>query len=123
MTENHRQLLGRWGEQVAKWYLLKKGYHFLIANYRTHGGEIDLIFFDPQNQATVFVEVKTQTPHRELAPENNFTPKKISKMFTAMDCYLSERPEIQNYRIDLVAIIKKPDSCVIRHWVNISLQE
>ena len=123
MTLLPKQLLGKWGEQVAKWYLLKKGYHFLVANYHTHGGEIDLIFLNLQNQTTIFVEVKTQTPHKELTTENNFTRRKISNMLTAMDHYLIEHPEIQEYQIDLVAIVKKPQTCVIRHWQNISISD
>ena len=48
---------GRLGEKVAKRYLKRVGLKFLVANFKTKRGEIDLVFRD--DDCLVFVEVKT----------------------------------------------------------------
>ena len=51
--------LGHRGENLAKKYLINKGYVCLHENFRTRYGEIDLIM--SYGDYTVFVEVKTRT--------------------------------------------------------------
>ena len=53
-----RKELGRWGEGIARDYLLDCGLTFIDQNYRTADGEIDLIMKD--QSTLVFVEVKTR---------------------------------------------------------------
>ena len=64
---------GRIGERAAKRYLEKLGLKFLIANFRSPRGEIDLVFRDrahrgigrifrePTEDCLVFVEVKSRS--------------------------------------------------------------
>ncbi len=47
------------GEYLARLFLEQKGYLFIRANYKTNGGEIDLIM--QENDEIVFLEVKTRT--------------------------------------------------------------
>jgi hypothetical protein len=73
-----RQILGRWGEQLAGKFLVEHGYTITDSNVRTPYGEIDLIARQTSQRAaamersvTVF-DVKTQ--HRHLVPERGGHP-------------------------------------------------
>lgn len=50
---------GKLGEKVARRHLKRLGLKFLVANFRSPRGEIDLIFRD--GDCLVFVEVKTRS--------------------------------------------------------------
>lgn len=50
---------GRLGELAAKKFLRRRGLKFLVANFRSPRGEIDLVFRD--GDCLVFVEVKTRS--------------------------------------------------------------
>lgn len=50
---------GKYGEELAKDYLITKGYSILETNYRNKIGEIDIIAKD--KDILVFIEVKTRT--------------------------------------------------------------
>ena len=50
--------VGRGGEERAVRYLKKKGYRILERNYRTHGGEIDIIA--RFRRILCFIEVKSR---------------------------------------------------------------
>lgn len=50
---------GNAGEELAKNYLINKGYNILESNYRNKIGEIDIIAID--KDILVFIEVKTRT--------------------------------------------------------------
>ena len=50
---------GKSGEEIARDYILSKGYTILEKNYRNKIGEIDIIAMD--YDILVFIEVKTRT--------------------------------------------------------------
>lgn len=58
MGDDHRQVLGKSGEDVACHELRRRGYAILERRYRTRLGEIDIVARD--GPTTVFVEVKTR---------------------------------------------------------------
>jgi putative endonuclease len=53
-----RKALGKWGEEQAEQYLLRKGMRIVERNWRIGRGEIDLIAWD--GRTLVFVEVRTR---------------------------------------------------------------
>ena len=57
---------GTLGEKAAKKHLRRLGLKFLLANYRSPRGEIDLIFRDMD--CLVFVEVKTRSSEEWVRP-------------------------------------------------------
>lgn len=73
---NRRQLLGRWGEDLAAEYLIERGYTILERNVRTRYGEIDLVaqlaeesISLSDSPVTVFVEVKIRSTRSFGLPE------------------------------------------------------
>jgi len=57
---------GELGERAAKKYLLGIGLKFLVANFRSDRGEIDLVCRDAD--CLVFVEVKTRSSEEWVRP-------------------------------------------------------
>ena len=55
---NVSQKLGRFGENTAKSFLIRKGYEIIDLNFHTPYGEIDIIC--KHNDQLIFVEVKTR---------------------------------------------------------------
>jgi putative endonuclease len=106
---NHRQVLGRWGEDTALAHLQSRGYRLVQRNYRTPYGEIDLVMQD--GKAMVFVEVKTRTSTRYGQPEDAVTTLKQSHLLQAAQQFMQEHPEYENeWRIDVISILKRvPD--------------
>ena len=114
-----RQALGRWGENLAADYLIKKGYRIIEQNVRTSYGEIDLIV--QKGDFLVFVEVKTRSTNTFGAPETSVTHQKQEHLIAAAQSYIqtSTKTDIK-WRIDVIAIRKlKPEiSPEIIHFEN-----
>lgn len=121
----YRQELGRWGEAHAADYLQQKGYTVIARNVRTPYGEIDLIVqqlskITQDETITVFVEVKTRTSKTFGYPEEAITPIKQLHLVSAAQHYLQEHPDLdKNWRIDVIAIERYPESSpIINHFEN-----
>lgn len=106
---------GRYGENMAKEYLLKKDYVFIEANFENKIGEIDLIMSD--ENWLVFVEVKYKSDDRLGIPEEMISPNKIWQVKRVAESYLVERKikHFEKFRIDSVCILGNE----IRHYENI----
>ena len=57
---NQKQTIGKIGEIAAAEYLIKLGFTILDRNWRTKGGELDLIAKSPAGKVH-FIEVKTRS--------------------------------------------------------------
>lgn len=108
--------VGKLGEQIAKQYLIKKGYDFIEANFSCNIGEIDLIL--KNQEFLVFVEVKTRKySHLEIDPLISLTQKKRRKLLNLGKLYLLQKKI--NYlqpRFDFVGvIIQKDENFIVKH--------
>lgn len=105
-----RQALGASGEEEAKEYLLRKGYRWKDSNFRTRGGELDLVMED--GKTLVFVEVKRRQSYEYGQPEEAITPQKIKHMTKTALLYLKAKGICDKaVRFDVISI----DSTGIRH--------
>jgi len=95
--------IGKKGEQLAKEFLLQKGYEFLEANYRFSHLEIDLIFKD-KNQL-VIVEVKTRNTTQLGEPYEAVTKAKQSQLIRAANFYIEQNEIDLDCRFDVVSIV------------------
>ena len=108
MKTDHRQFLGKSGEDLACDELQRRGYEILARRYRTRFGEIDIIA--SCDKAIVFVEVKARTGAEfggGAAAVTSWKQRRIAQM--AID-YLS-RNELhdQPCRFDVVTVEMKGD--------------
>lgn len=72
--------IGAWGEHAAAHYLESQGFGILDRNWRTRGGELDIIAFDPHRDAIVAIEVKTRRGQRFGTPEESVTREKVRRL-------------------------------------------
>jgi putative endonuclease len=123
-----RQRLGRYGEDYAAGYLSAAGYAVVTRNWRTRGGEIDIVA--QQGEWLVFVEVRART--RRVAqgaaavaggalpaplfgsPEESVTGAKRRRLAALGEAYLFEHPWPGPWRIDVVALEFYPDRTLAR---------
>ena len=112
----YRQAFGRWGEDLAARYLMRKGYTILARNVRTSYGEIDLIARQECNSGegeppafiTVFVEVKTRSTASFGLPEESVDRRKQTHLLSAAQAYLQNHPDLDgDWRVDVIAIQRR----------------
>ena len=111
-------LVGKRAEELAKLKLLKLGYRFIIANFHSKFGEVDLIFLD-QDQL-VFVEVKARKENSLIDPLEAITASKLEKITLTAEYFMQTHPDLPRHaRIDAVSIVGKGESAEIIHHQNI----
>ncbi|HEY9087935.1 MAG TPA: YraN family protein [Anaerolineaceae bacterium] len=103
-----KQMVGRWGENVAAEYLKNRGYTIVARNRRTPYGELDLIA--SKGAELVFVEVKTRTNNAFGLPEEAINPAKAQHLLDSAQHFLLEySPQEIDWRVDVIAIQGRPN--------------
>jgi putative endonuclease len=116
MTARHLAL-GRAGEAAAEAMLRGLGMAVVARNYRTRGGEVDLICLD--GDTVVFVEVKARGPGSLARPDQAVTATKRGRLVRAGAAFLSERGWWERpCRFDVVAVTVGDDGQETRHLPN-----
>ncbi len=109
---------GLLGERAAKKHLQRHGLKFLIANFRSDRGEVDLILRD--SDCLVFVEVKTRSSEQWTRPAAAVDAERRRRLSRAALDYLRllKNPPVK-IRFDIVEVLLQ-DSKVheIRHLPN-----
>ncbi|MDD2482875.1 MAG: YraN family protein [Candidatus Shapirobacteria bacterium] len=119
--ENYNK--GKNGEEMAKNFLLKKGFELIEMNYENVIGEIDLIMID--KDWLVFVEVKLKVGDKFGNPEEMINKRKLSQIKRVAESYLVLENKIakkfMKYRIDAVCIVLNEDQTVktINYYDNL----
>ncbi len=119
--KNYRKIIGAYGEELAKKYLIKYNYRIIAQNIKTSYKEIDIIA--KQNDKLVFVEVKTRTTLKYGQADEAISRKKISNLRKAIGIYLdrSNKEKYKNIQLDLIAIDinKENKTANIKHYKEI----
>ncbi len=104
MVNVRSSMVGSLGEDEAVEYLKKQRYTIVERNFRTKGGEVDIIA--RVNDTLVFVEVKARSSARYGFPEDAVGPAKRHRMARAARRYLLLHPVSQDtyIRFDIVAL-------------------
>jgi len=95
---------GTLGEKAAKRHLRRLGLKFLIGNFRSPRGEVDLIFRD--GDCLVFVEVKTRSSEDWTRPAAavDFDKKRLLSHAALDYLRLLKSPRIK-FRFDIVEVL------------------
>ena len=103
-TKNKRAL-GAAYEQKAADYLAKRGVTILERNFRSRGGEIDIVAKD--GNAVIFVEVKYRQDLAAGHPAEAVTYSKQRTICRTADFYRMKNglSEDRPYRFDVIAIL------------------
>ena len=83
---NHRQTLGKRGEDIACAHLESLGHTILARNWRSGHLEIDIISLG--QDGIHFVEVKTRKENIQAPPQDNVDRRKQIKVTRAAGCFL-----------------------------------
>ncbi len=98
---------GRSGEELAKEYLLRKGYEVVALNWRHIHAEIDIIA--RLGTALVFVEVKTRS-YRYWGPPDLYVDRKKEQLLAvAAQAYIEVVDHQGDVRFDIIAIMLSQD--------------
>ncbi len=97
-----KQETGAFGENKARLYLEKRGYHIKESNWRFKRCEIDIIasFED----LLVFVEVKTRSYNDVVKPEAAVTLSQWGNIARAAGVYMSRNEYDWEVRFDIIAV-------------------
>ncbi len=120
MAQTHNQEVGKFGEMLAKKYLISHGYKIIGCNIKTSYKEIDIIA--QKDQIFVFVEVKTRISQIFGSAEEALQPAKLINFKKAIEYYLYARDYIQNdVRADLICldIDRHKKTAKIKHYHDI----
>jgi putative endonuclease len=105
--------LGKFGEQMAVDFLIKKGYTILETNWFFDKAEIDIIA--QIGTVLAVVEVKTRSSLSFGLPQDFVKPKKIQLLVKAINEYVHRKSLNVDVRFDIVAIHKETSDFVIEH--------
>ena len=109
---------GQLGERAAKRHLRRHGLKFLVANFRSPRGEIDLVC--RQKDCLVFVEVKTRSSEEWVRPAAAVNAERRRRLSHAALDYLRllKNPPVK-IRFDIVEVLLN-DGAVreVRHLPN-----
>jgi putative endonuclease len=100
---------GQYFENIAKEFLIAKGFKFRKQNYKVTSGEIDLIMMD--DDFYVFVEVKAVQLKDEEFMYTKVTPGKLSKIKkTALNWLSRHNKHDAPWRVDYIAVIYEKET-------------
>ena len=111
--------IGKYGETVARDFLISKGHTIEKSNYHSRYGEIDIIA--KNNDFIIFVEVKARSENSIDRPISFVTKSKQNKIIkTALD-YIGKNHITIQPRFDIIEVFLS--SKKIRHIKNAFLWE
>lgn len=110
--------VGKLGEQAAKKHLQKQGLKFLVSNFRTPRGEIDLVMRD--QDCLVFIEVKARASEEWGRPAAAVDRERRGRLTRAALDYLRKirNPKVK-IRFDIVEVLLDGEAVrEVRHLPN-----
>jgi len=109
---------GDLGERAAQKHLKRQGLKFLVANFRSPRGEVDLVFRD--DDCLVFVEVKTRSSEDWVRPAAAVNKERRQRLSRAALDYLRllKNPQVK-LRFDIVEVLLQNGAVrEVRHLPN-----
>ena len=97
---NHRQILGKRGEDVACRYLESIGHTILERNWRSGHLEIDIISFD--TSGIHFVEVKSRQKNIQAPPQENVDKAKQRRIAKAALKYMNRTANLPGRDLECI---------------------
>ena len=109
--------LGKWGEEKAAQYLIKKGYQILKRDWKTRHRDLDIVALDEDE--LVIVEVKTRRNQLFTKPESSVDWRKIRSLTLATHQFLKIYRINATIRFDIITVTGTDDEHYsIRHMEN-----
>ena len=111
-----RRAQGDAAEERACRHLDRSGFTIVERNFRTRGGEIDIVA--RKGDVLVFVEVRSREVPDFGTPEESITPAKRRRIVATARQYLSKVPPFswREARFDVIVIEGVGNAAVLRHY-------
>lgn len=103
--------IGKWGERIARDYLVTQGYAIMSLNEKIGSVEVDIIA--SKGERVVFVEVKTRAS-LDYDPIDAVDDKKMRRLCRAADIYVRSNDLKLDPQVDVIAVIGSPEEGVLR---------
>ncbi|GIM27821.1 UPF0102 protein [Clostridium polyendosporum] len=101
--KKYNKLIGSFGENIAKNYLINAGYNKLICNYYCKFGEIDFIGWD--GEVLCFIEIKSRYSLLFGSPSEAVTYYKTQRIKKIAQLYLYKyKINTSNVRFDVLEV-------------------
>jgi len=113
MAKKNSQKFGKDAEELARKYLVKKGYTIVQSNWRFKKYEVDIIA--ESTDYFVFVEVKARSTEVFGEPEMFVTLKKQQFLIAAAHNYLQENDIQKEARFDIIAVLPINNNYSVKH--------
>lgn len=98
--------LGVRGEDIAAAHLEGLGWRIIERNWRCPSGELDIIAWDEESRAIVFVEVKSRSSVAFGEPVEAITWRKLAKLRELATLWLRHaQPRVRNIRLDAIGLL------------------
>jgi putative endonuclease len=102
-----KDVVGRYGEDVAAAHVERRGWQVLDRNWRTTGGELDLVALD--GDELVVVEVKTRRSVAYGFPAEAVTAPKLARIRRLAAAWLeAHETHPRSVRVDVIAVLVPP---------------
>lgn len=117
---SHNQKVGKFGEMLAKNYLIKHGYKIIDANIKLSYQELDIVA--KKDDQIIFIEVKTRISQFYGPAENAFQFTKLERFRRGMEMYMGHKNlQAEEIRADLITVdidnLKK--TAKIKHYRDV----
>jgi len=117
---SHNQAVGKFGEKLAKDYLIRHGYEILDLNVKLSYQEIDIVA--RKHGLIIFVEVKTRISQTYGPAEGAYGSTKSKRFKRGIEMYIKNNKIFaDDIRADLITvdINRASKSAKIRHFEDI----
>lgn len=108
-----KQETGKRGEEIAKEFLIKKGYTIVHENWRKGSYEVDLIA--RHRGLLIFVEVKTRKAGSLVEPLLAVHQQKQRSLMRAANSYLTINSSNEEVRFDIVTVVVSSGGDILEH--------
>lgn len=99
----YKQRIGKFGEKLAKDFLIKHGYKIIGINIKISYQEVDIVA--KKNKTIIFIEVKTRTSLSLGSADMALTDTKMENLKKVLENYIYEKKLDENFiRLDLISI-------------------
>ena len=105
--------LGRWGEMIARRFLILHDYNIRSFDWRDGHHELDIVA--EKLGFLIFVEVKTRSSDRFGQPEEAIDRDKVRYLKMAADAYMMREKVDMPCRFDVISIVREGDAYRLRH--------
>ena len=107
--------LGKLGEEMARDFLIAKGFIIRDQNWRLNNLEIDLVAEEPRKNLLHIVEVKTRTSDAHFNPMDAVNHKKRMNLIHAANGYISHYRLRLGIQYDVIIIVGQPGHQTIQY--------